>query len=423
MSKMIVITILGMLILSGLGNIVIGYKSTEQQIVIPKNHTKKVDLNNENFFDFLMKVIMKISHYPSLVACIIKKDAVVWSNSYGLYDIEHQKYATEDTIYRICSITKTVTGTALMQLYEKGYFELDDDINDYLIFNCRNPNFPDKSITFRMLLSHSSSVNGSPDSFYWFNFSGDPPFSFYPYPWIQEYIDPEGGYYDPLIWSDQYGPGEGARYSNANFVLIAHLVELLSGESFIEYCREHIFQPLQMYNTSFNLSEFDIDNVAIPYHYDFLRYYKINETPSYLPIYNYESAYYRTLHYPAGGIYSTLSDISHLLIAHMNGGVYDGVRILEEATVDEMHKNQPPNLGFGLAWYYTNGRYRGIASGHEGDAAGLHSAMLVEYPENDIGILYFVNGDRYSSEGTIGSNLIRNLLFHKSDNLSKEMQL
>ncbi len=60
----------------------------------------------------------------------------------------------------IASISKTITATAVMQLWEQGLFELDDDVNDYLPFNVRNPNHPDVPITFRMLLTHTSSING-----------------------------------------------------------------------------------------------------------------------------------------------------------------------------------------------------------------------------------------------------------------------
>ena len=56
-------------------------------------------------------------------------------------------------------------------------------------------------------------------------------------------------------------------YANINYDIIAYLVELISGEIFVDYCKNYIFQPLEMFNTSFNLSELDINNVALPYHY------------------------------------------------------------------------------------------------------------------------------------------------------------
>ena len=371
----------------------------------------------DQIFDRILTLLMKIGHFPSLSACIIKNNEVVWSNGYGFYDIEGEKYSTENTIYMSCSISKTITGTALMQLYEQGLFDLDDDVNDYLPFILRNHNFPDEPITFRMLLSHASSINNDPDSFYWLNYSIDPPISWYPNPWLNEYLMPDGNYYVPEIWDDENPPGAEAEYANVNFVIISYLVELISGEPFLEYCTEHILTPLEMYNSSFNLSYFDIDNIAIPYHYRNGEFYTINNLVDigwewFNPP---DIIYYRMLHYPIGGFYTSVSDLSHFLIAHMNGGVYNGVRILEEDTINEMHKIQPPNVGYGLAWYYTQSQYGKIFSGHQGDIPGYHTSMLVQYPNNDNGVIFFVNGDRYNLVGEYIQEIIRGILFLKAN--------
>jgi len=201
-------------------------------VSVGSNNSINQFLNHDKSFDGFMTFLMKLGHLPSLTSCIIIDDEVVWGRSYGLYNLEEEKYASKNTIYMVCSISKTITGTALMQLYEQGLFNLDDDVNDYLPFVLRNPHFPDDSITIRMLLSHSSSLNIDPASFYWLNESSDPPFSWYPYPWIEEYIVPGGKYYVPEIWNESQPPGSTVKYSNANFVIIAYLVELLSGYRF-----------------------------------------------------------------------------------------------------------------------------------------------------------------------------------------------
>ena len=72
--------------------------------------------------------LMKLANFPSISACIINNDQVIWSNSYGYYDLKNKKESNSDTIYVIASITKTVVGTALMQLWEKNLFELDEDV-------------------------------------------------------------------------------------------------------------------------------------------------------------------------------------------------------------------------------------------------------------------------------------------------------
>lgn len=365
-------------------------------------------------FDQKISFLMRIAGFPSLSACIIKDDQVIWSKGYGYYDLSECKLATINTVYLLASITKTIVGTALMQLYDRGLFNLDDDVNTFLPFDLRNPNFPDDPITFRMLLSHTSSLNmNEQKQYYWFNFSGDPPFDFFPEPFLRDFLLPAGKYYDASIWSTDYRPGEYAMYANVGFDIISYLVEIISGEPFLEYCNTYIFAPLDMKNTGFNFSRFDIDRVAIPYQRIIGRYYTINElgfmyeeewgTPS--------EEYYRVRFYPAGGLYSTVSDLSHFLIAHMNEGEYNGARILEKETVELMHEVQPENsIEYGLAWFHTS--IKGFSvSGHNGDLDGVDTWMLYNQTEN-IGIIYLANGNPfYGFLPFKGMFVVRNFLY------------
>lgn len=367
-------------------------------------------------FDEKISLIMKIAGFPSLAACIIKDNQIVWYKGYGYYDLSKQKTTTIDTIYILASITKTIVGTAIMQLYEKELFDLDDDVNIFLPFDLRNPNFPDDPITFRMLLSHTSSLNTNvQQQYYWSNFSDDPPFDFFPEPYLKEFLLPDGKYYNSSVWNSEYRPGEYAMYANVGFDLISYLLEIISGESFLEYCNTHIFTPLDMKNTGFNFSHFNIDDVAIPYQRIFGRYFTINmlygeDSPS--------DIYYRIRAYPAGGLYSTVSDLSHFLIAHMNDGIYNNSRILEKRSVELMHELQTGNrIGYGLAWMHQN--VRGLStSGHGGDLPGADTWMLYNQTE-DIGVIYLANGNPgYSAlpfKGIFSINLILGSLFKKME--------
>jgi len=382
-------------------------------------------LSNDAPFDLKISFLMKIAGYPSLAACIIRDDQIIWSKGYGYYDLSERKPATIETIYNIASITKTIVGTALMQLYDQGLFGLDDDVNGFLPFSLRNPNFPDDPITFRMLLSHTSSLNENiQDQYWWINFSGDPPFDFFPEPYLREFLLPGGRYYDSSVWNTTYRPGEYAMYANVGFDLISYLVEIISGESFLEYCDTHIFSPLDMKHTGFNLSCFDIDQVAIPYQRLDGKYYTIDE------FFREESPpekYWRVRFYPAGGLYSTVTDLSHFLIAHMNSGIYNGTRILKKETVELMHELQPGNqLNYGLAWDHRPIRALPTASGHAGDFPGVDTWMLYMQTE-DIGVIYLVNGNPYYSSlppflGWFLEIFILDSLFTKEGTLKGEMQ-
>jgi CubicO group peptidase (beta-lactamase class C family) len=381
---------------------------------------------NDAAFDQKISLFMRIAGFPSLSACIIKDDQIIWSKGYGYYDISERKPATTDTNYVIASITKTIVGTALMQLYEQGLFGLDDDVNAFLPFDLRNPNFPDDPITFRMLLSHTSSLNtNGQNQYYWLNFSGDPPFDFFPEPYLREFLLPGGRYYDPSVWSTEYRPGEYAMYANVGFDLISYLVEIISGEPFLEYCDTHIFSPLDMKNTGFNFSRLDIDQVAIPYQRFKGTYYRINELGFMYGEDTPPEQYWRMRFYPAGGLYTTVTDLSHFLIAHMNDGIYNGTRILKKETAALMHEIQPENqIGYGLAWMHES--IRGLStSGHGGDLPGVDTWMLYNQTE-DIGVIYLANGNPYWGVLPFGGWFpvlwILDSLFTKEGTLRGEMQ-
>jgi CubicO group peptidase (beta-lactamase class C family) len=364
------------------------------------------------FFDQEITFLMRLAGFSALSACIIQDDQIIWSDGYGYYDRDNHTLATSDTIYILASITKTIVGTALMQLYDQGLFTLDDDVNTILPFELRNPNFPDDPITVRMLLSHTSSLNTNNQlQYYWMNFSGDPPFEFFPEPYLREFLLPGGAYYDASVWSDTYHPGEQAMYANIGFDLISYLIELLSGEPFLDYCDTHIFAPLEMDNTSFNLSHLDINQVAIPYQRYFGIYHQINDI-SLLGENAPPDKYWRPRFYPAGGLYSTVEDLSHFLIAHMNQGLYKDVQLLKPETVTLMHTIAPDNaIGYGLAWMQTNIGSRLTTTGHAGDLPGADTWMLYNETQN-LGVIYFANGNAaYSLIPLRGFILVQLLLY------------
>ncbi len=402
-----------------------GATDTEKKIL-------DTDVNQNAFpsdaFDQKIMLLMKLAGFPSLSACIIQDDQVIWENGYGYYDLSTQKPATIDTIYILASITKTIVGTAIMQLYEQDCFALDDDVNRFLPFELRNPHFPNEPITFRMLLSHTSSLNtNTQNEYYWFNFSGDPPFDFFPEPYLKEFLLPNGRYYTSTVWSDTYHPGEQAMYANIGFDVLSYLVERISNESFLYYCEHHIFHPLEMNNTGFNLSRLPLDNVAIPYQRFIGRYYTIDTLDFLFNEKTPTDKYWRPRFYPAGGLYSTVSDLSHFLIAHMNDGMYHETQILKKETVELMHELQPDNeSGYGLSWMHSSVGPNLIATGHGGDLHGVDTWMLYNQSTNT-GVIYLANGNPAYSKlpfrGIVPFKLILHLLFTKEGIIADQKQV
>lgn len=361
----------------------------------------KFNALQDELFENLITKIMKLAHMSALSAAIIKDNKVIWSKGFGIYDRENGKKATNETIYLVASISKTFTATALMQLYEKGLFDLDDDVNKYLPFSLRNPNYPDKPITFRMLLAHQSSLAMDPPAFYAY-LPGDLEVKGYPYPWLKEYLVPGEIHYKPQVWSDAM-PGEEMNYANVGYSLLGYLVELISGEPFEEYCKKHIFEPLGMNDTSFLLKDLNISKIAVPYVVRYGEYYPL--------------LHYSILDTAAGGLRTNVLDLSRFLIAHMNGGVYNGVRILNEKTVEEMHRIQYPSnkysFQYGLGWQiWKIGDETYV--GHTGGLYGVATNMRFRTSDN-VGIIYFTNKEIYNVREIIAFSLIERLLFWKAD--------
>jgi len=361
-------------------------------------------------FNSYIQMLMRIAHKPSLAACIIYDNEVVWSNAYGYYDIENKKKATTQTLYLQASVSKTITATALMQLYEQGLFDLDDDVNEYLPFSLRNPNYPDIPITIKMILSHRSSL--ADDNLYWLCLSylpGDPDVEGFPYPWLEEYLTPGGSAYSSSTWSLDM-PGEKYYYANIGFSIVAYLVEILSHQDFNEYCQEHIFQPLQMNSTGFRLRDVNIDNVAVPYEFKNGGYFR-------------HPQYGIHVLYPAITLRTSIEDYSHFIIAHMNGGVWKGIRILNESTVELMHMahfSPGDKYNYGLGWQVTNKPFK-KTYGHSGGYVGALNLITIVPAENTAVILFSnaLDSELHSTRMEWKAiSAINNALFHKTKRIA-----
>jgi len=362
----------------------------EQQIILIQDA-----LNSDTIqpVDIIIQFLMRLSKVPSISACTISNNTIVWSKGYGLYDIENKKPATDKTLYNIASISKTVTATAILQLYEQGYFDLDDDVNDYLTFTVRHTQYPDIPITFRMLLSHLSGLSEDPEEFY----------KYFPpdqchiplYPWIETYLSPQGNNYTDKIWSND-APGEKFHYANIGFALIGYLVETISGQSFHQYCKDNIFTPLKMDNTSFILSLVNRSNLAIPYHFQIYKY---------IPY-----GHYCYIGYPCGSIQTSVSEFSHFIIAHMNHGVYDGYQLLNATTIQLMHTIQYPNEDYGLGWTIWNTTNNEQFYGHTGGDYGVATSVTVRTSDNTA-VIYFTNGEPWKPIQMRAWELFENILF------------
>jgi CubicO group peptidase (beta-lactamase class C family) len=337
---------------------------------------------------------------------VVKGDTVAFLKGYGLRDVGRSLAINDSTVYRIASISKMITASALMILYEQGLFNLDEDVSNYLGFILRNPNYPNDVITFRKVLSHTSSLRDGTgyDSFLSASYNNNPP------PALQALLTAGGTYYSANMFDASRSPSSSYfYYANINFGVIGTLVERLSNKRFDIFCNEKIFQPLQI-TGSFNIQDIpNINNVAVLYRKSgnsWLpqtdNYNGVKPPPRNLSGYVLGSN--GVIFAPQGGLRISANDLSKFMMTIMNGGILNGVRILNDTTVERMlnpnwiYNGSNGNNYYGIFNTYAIGNHRTVnlltgetLYGHPGEAYGLISDMYFSKIK-DYGIVFITNG-------------------------------
>lgn len=333
---------------------------------------------------------------------------------YGKANLATNQDVSDQTYYRIASISKSVTAVALMKLYEEGLFDLDDDISGYLGYTVQNPNHPGIAITFRMLLSHTSSLQ---DGSGYGNFLSAT-YNLSPVPPISELLIPGGDYYTGNLWRVQ-APGTYFKYSNLNYGVIGTLVEKISGQRFDLFVRDSILLPLNI-SGSFNVDHIpDINNVAVLYRNAVPQAdnYLGNPPPPFDPD-TYTIGDNGLLFGPQGSLRITAPDLSKFLrmVSGNGSGVLDSATLallfVPQWTYNGSNGDNYYNLfnQWGLGFHLTTNAPQGDIvipgiemAGHPGEAYGLISDMYFE-PLNRFGVIFITNGYYGTSNYDIGAN-------------------
>jgi serine beta-lactamase-like protein LACTB, mitochondrial len=175
----------------------------------------------------LISAAMLAHGIPGLTISVVTDRELRWSNGYGMADLENFVPARELTVYRLASVTKPITATAVLQLVEQGKLDLDAPVQKYV------PEFPEKPwpVTARQLLAHQAGVR---------NWTEEEFRSTRRYTSVGEAL----GVFkdDPLL----HEPGTRVQYSSYGYNLLGSLVEGASGQRYLEYLREHVFEPAGM---------------------------------------------------------------------------------------------------------------------------------------------------------------------------------
>ena len=354
------------------------------------------------------------------------------SGASGMADRARQRALTIDDPARIASISKLVVALGAMRMVERGQLDLDRDVSDYLGWPLRNPAFPDRPITLRLLLSHTSSIQDEVD-----------------------YAVPLGrtvreALAQPAAFDAAHSPGTYFRYSNLNFPLIASIMERVSGERFDRLMDRLVLRPLGL-GACFNWTTCDparagraavlYDGAARAIRDDLGG--RMPDCPVLAPeptrcdLSAYRPGDNGALFSPQGGLRISVRDLAVIGRLLINRGRHDGERFLSEASIAALTSpawrfdgaNGATDQGFycayGLAVQVLPTAAQGCRDdlfgggramiGHAGDAYGVRSGLWID-PARGVGIAFFStgNGDdpppgRHSAYRAIEERLARRL--------------
>lgn len=321
----------------------------------------------EVFIDGVMAAQMEAYHFPGATISVVKDGKLFFAKGYGYADLGNRKpVIANQTIFRIGSISKLFTWTAVMQLAEQGKLDLNaDDVNTYLT-DFKIPDTYPEPITLAHLMTHTAGFEDSYRRLLARN---------------ADEVKPLGEYLANNMPARVRPPGEIAAYSNYGAGLAAYIVEEVSGMSFDDYVKENIYNPLDMQHSTFRQPPPPelASNMAVGYTYE-NGAYKAGEF-EYISI------------TPSGSMSATSTDMAKFMIAHLEDGSYGGVRILQEGTAQEMHRRQfshDPRIN-GMSYGFSEGRENGRKTiGHAGGTP-YTSSLLVLLPEENVGLFVSFN--------------------------------
>jgi CubicO group peptidase (beta-lactamase class C family) len=323
---------------------------------------------------------------PGVALAIVSGEEILYANGFGLTSVEDGALrVTPQTLFRIASTTKPMTGTAAMRLVETGALDLDGSIRQYLPWlTLSNPESAER-ITLRHLLSHTAGL----PSEYELTGSRDPT-------GLENYVRHQIPHL-PLVAA----PGEQWHYSNPSLNLVGHLLEAATGKTFAEVMQELIFAPLQMQRTTFDLT------VAMTYPLA-----QSHEADSEGRLRVQHRFWDRVAGYPSGGALSTVLDLAHFAMLHLNAGKFAGTQLLSPTSIAQMHTRQTytdasKTQSYGLTFFLDE--FQGYRIVQHWGGVDSFSSRFVLVPEAHIAVILLHNrlASPFDSDGIITAILHR----------------
>jgi CubicO group peptidase (beta-lactamase class C family) len=320
----------------------------------------------ETFLDGVLAAQLKDDQIPGATVSVVKDGKILFAKGYGYADIQRREPVNAaTTLFRVGSVSKLLTWTAVMQLAEEGKVNLHADVNTYLKTFQIPATYP-QPITLANLLTHTAGFEDSGISNY--------------VPTAHD-LEPLEQWLPTHMPARVRAPGVFASYSNYGATLAGYIVEQVSGMPFNQYIEQHIYTPLNMSQSTFRQPV----PSALAAHLS-QGYTAVDGTYRADP---FENIQYR----PAGSMSSTAIDMAHFMIAHLQDGRYGNTRILQTATTEDMHKQhfeQDPRLpGMAYGFYEQNINDMHMLV-HGGDTLLFHSLFAL-LPNANVGVFVSYN--------------------------------
>ena len=314
----------------------------------------KSELESVGFSSAKLQVLDSVMHtyvdnndFSAIQTAIVKNGEIIHYNSYGYSEIETKKSLKEDDVFRIASMTKPIVSVALMKLYEEGRFKLNDPVYKFipefknLTVKKRKKERPVKNdIKIIDLLRHSAG----------FGFKGPDGYKKSVEMSLEQFV--KESIKAPLL----YEPGTQWRYSYSTDIC-GYLIEVISGMSLDVYLKTQIFDPLKMKDTFFELPKEKMDRFTTLYNKDKKGSLNVYDSPSESPF-----AKNITLFSGAGGLLSTTYDYLIFCQMLLNGGTFNGERIIKASTINLMLEDHAEGLKYKKLLF---GKKRGFGLGFD----------------------------------------------------------
>jgi len=337
--------------------------------------------SKEQQFNQEVAAIMERNNNVGLALVAVNDGQVVLNERYGVKNLETGEPIAKDDIFRIASISKSFTATAIMQLVEQGKLNLQQDVSELVGFQVRNPKFPEKVITVEMLLSHTSSMN---DANGYFTINA---------------INPDSSATWQTAWN-AYEPGTGYEYCNLGFNTLGTILERISGERFDKYIVNHILNPIGVYG-GYEVLSLDSTKFVNLYSWDSEKGEYSHSPAAYATreeeIKNYVFGHSTAVFSPTGGLKISPQDLAKVMQMHMNlGTTPEGTQIISKESAEAMQSIVAPKTDEGDAYGYAIRTSNQLLDGHTmightGSAYGVYTSMFWD-KDRKFGFIVMTNG-------------------------------